>query len=73
MPLIPAQQRGLEHMEDVRIPFVLWFEGEASPNLTAMTAPVAIPVSFHDYATMSQNADVADRRASVAEDGDADV
>jgi len=26
-------------MEDVRIPFVLWLEGEASPNVTAMTAP----------------------------------
>ncbi len=73
MPLIPAQQRGLEHMDDVRIPFVLWFEGEPSPNLTAMTAPVAIPVSIHDDATMSQNADVPDGRAAVATGGDADV
>ena len=60
-------------MEDVRIPFVLWLEGEASPNLTAMTAPVAIPVSFHDSATTSQNADVADERADLATGGDADV
>ena len=49
-------------MDDLRIPFVLWFEGEASPHLTAMAAPVAIPVSFHDNATMSQNADAADGR-----------
>jgi hypothetical protein len=60
-------------MEDLRIPFILWLEGEASPNITAMTAPVAIPVSFHDNATMSQNADVADGRAAVATGGDADV
>jgi hypothetical protein len=73
MPLIPAQQRGLEHMEDVRIPFVLWLEGEASPNVTAMTAPVAIPVSFHDSATTAQNADVADERPDLATGGDADV
>jgi hypothetical protein len=73
MRLIPAQQRGLEHMEDVRVPFVLWLDGEASPNLTAMTAPVVIAVSFHDNATMSQNADVADGRADVATGGDADV
>jgi hypothetical protein len=73
MPLIPAQQRGLEHMDDVHIPFFLWFEGEASPNLTAMTEPVAVPVSFHDDASMSQNADVADGRADVATGGDADV
>ncbi len=60
-------------MDDLRIPFVLWLGGEASPHLTAMAAPVAIPVSFHDSATMSQNADAGDGRPDIATSGDADV
>jgi hypothetical protein len=34
-------------MEVLRIPFVLWFSGEARPDLSAMQVPIAIPVSFH--------------------------
>jgi hypothetical protein len=34
-------------MEVLWIPFVLWFNGEAIPDLSAMKAPIAIPVSFH--------------------------
>ena len=60
-------------MEDIRIPFVLWLSGEAAPNLTAMTAPVAIPVSFHESPAMSQNADASDERSDNAMSGEADV
>ena len=61
-------------MEDLRIPFVLWFGGEEPPNLTAMTAPVALAVSFHaDSKTMQQNVVRTDGRAVVTTDGAANV
>lgn len=60
-------------MEDVRIPFVLWLSGEAAPNLTAMTAPVAIPVTFLESSAMSLNADAGDERSDNAMSGEADV
>jgi hypothetical protein len=71
---IPEHQRVHEHMEDLHIPFILWFSGEPTPNFTSMTAPVAIPASFHaDSETMQENGKIAAEREAAAMSGTANV
>jgi hypothetical protein len=61
-------------MEDLFIPFILWFDGEVPPNLAAMRAPVAIPVSFrNDSVPTWRNADVAREHLRTSASGEADV
>ncbi|HME19852.1 MAG TPA: hypothetical protein VKI44_00545 [Acetobacteraceae bacterium] len=61
-------------METLRIPFILWFSGEAPPNLASIMAPVAFDVSFlADSETVQQNAETADECTVITRSGEADV
>jgi hypothetical protein len=61
-------------MEVLRIPFILWFNGEAPPDLSAMKAPIAIPVSIHAGSeTMQQLMEYKDEITAVTTDDEFDV
>ena len=61
-------------MEDLRIPFILWFGDETPPNLTAGAAPIAIRVSFHvDGKTEQQDATNPHENMAAATSGKANV
>jgi hypothetical protein len=62
-------------MEDIFIPFMLWFNDELPPpDLAAMRAPVAIPVSLRAHGLpMRRNVDVAREQPKVSASGEADV
>jgi hypothetical protein len=57
-------------MEEIRIPFVLWFSGEAPPSLAAMTAPLAIAVAFHSdgETTLQGGASIGQRAVAQLSD-----
>jgi hypothetical protein len=60
-------------MAELRIPFVLWFSDEAPPDLTTLTVPIGIAVSFHPEAeaTPQGTKDDSERRIATA-GGEAD-
>ena len=61
-------------MEDLRIHFVLWLDGEAPPNLAGIKDPVPIPVSFRtDRVTTLRNVDATRKRLEIAANGEVDV
>ena len=61
-------------MEDIFIPFMLWFNDELPPDLAAMRAPVAIPVSLRaDGLPMRRNMDVAREQPKFSASDEADV
>jgi hypothetical protein len=61
-------------METLRIPFILWFSGEAPPNLASMMAPVAFNVSFRaDSEAVQQNAETAGERTVITTSDAANV
>jgi hypothetical protein len=60
-------------MAEFRIPFVLWFDDEAPPDLTILTVPVAIAVAFHPVdKTRPRDARDDSPRAMVTEGGEID-
>ena len=61
-------------MEDIFIPFMLWFDDEVPPDVAAMRAPVAIPVSFSaDGLPMQRNMDAAREQPKLSASVEADV
>lgn len=61
-------------MEDIRIPFILWFGDETPPDLRAEAAPIAIRVSFHvEGKTEQQDATDPHEGMTAATGGKANV
>ena len=61
-------------MEDIFIPFMLWFDDEVPPDVAAMRAPVAIPVSFSaDGMPIRRNVDAAREQPKLSASVEADV
>lgn len=45
-------------MEDIRIPFILWFWDDAQPSLTKMSEPIMLTVWLHsDVTDLSEDND----------------
>ncbi|MEJ0016749.1 MAG: hypothetical protein WDN25_09295 [Acetobacteraceae bacterium] len=60
-------------MQDLRLSFALWFEGDAPPDVAAMTMPIAIPVQLHRIGSTGGAQNRPARQTILPQTGDADV
>ena len=56
-------------MTSLEIPFVLWLTGEAAPDITAITMPVAFPIVLHGNDSQGHETALRARRPSGGQTG----